>query len=53
MVGRTPQGASIYDYTLPMLVFCGFAVLSVAVSILLKKADRRYRYGLELPNIQK
>ena len=23
VVGRTPQGASIYDYTLPMLVFCG------------------------------
>lgn len=53
VIGRTPQGASIYDYTLPMLVFCGFAVLSVAVSILLKKADRRYGYGLELPNIKK
>lgn len=53
VVGSTASGANVYDYTLPMLVFSGFAVLSLAVSILLKKADRRYGYGLELPNIKK
>ncbi len=53
VVGSTASGANVYDYTLPMLVFCGFAVLSLAVSIMLKKADAKNGYGLQLPNIKK
>lgn len=53
MVGVTDAGASIYDYTLPMLVFCGFAVLSSFVGFALKAADRKYGYRLEEPNIKK
>ena len=53
VVGVTDAGASIYDYTLPMLVFCGFAVLSSFVGFALKAADRKYGYRLEEPNIKK
>ena len=54
LLSRSEESRPVEESFLePMLVFCGFAVLSVAVSILLKKADRRYGYGLELPNIQK
>lgn len=52
MVG-TSGNANIYDYTLPMVVFTGFAVLSLIVAYLLKVANRRYGYNLEKPNISK
>jgi nitrate/nitrite transporter NarK len=42
-----------YDYTLPMLIFALFGVVSVVFALLLKREDRRKGYGLELPNIQK
>lgn len=42
--GRT---VPVYDYTLPMCIFCGIAVLSLVVALLLKLADRKYAYGLE------
>ncbi|RIH63770.1 MFS transporter [Mariniphaga sediminis] len=46
-------GEMMYDYTIPvlMLVVCG--VVSIFLSFLLKKADRRQKYGLELPSGQK
>ena len=53
VVGTTAAGASIYDYTLPMLVFSGFAVLALIVSMMLKAADRKNGYHLEEPNIVK
>lgn len=49
----TSGNANIYDYTLPMVVFTGFAVLSLIVAYLLKVANRRYGYNLEKPNISK
>ncbi|MDR3297102.1 MAG: MFS transporter, partial [Prevotellaceae bacterium] len=46
----SPQGVATYNYTLPMLIFTGFAVLSVGVALLLKREDKRKGYGLEHPN---
>lgn len=42
-----------YDYTLPMMIFMGFGLLSLVFGILLKNADKKKGYGLELPNVQK
>lgn len=42
-----------YDYTIPMMIFTGFGVLALIVSILLKREDKIKGYGLELPNIKK
>ncbi len=39
-----------YDYTLPMLIFVGCGVLAVVIALLLKVADKKDGYGLELPN---
>ncbi|MDR0733362.1 MAG: MFS transporter [Dysgonamonadaceae bacterium] len=46
-----PDGTSGYDYTLPMLVFTGIAVLSAIVAVLLKREDARKGYGLEEANM--
>jgi MFS family permease len=45
-----PDGKIGYDYTIPMLIFTGIAVLSVFVAILLKREDARKKYGLEEAN---
>lgn len=42
-----------YDYTLPMCIFTGIATVSLIVAIMLKKADKKYGYGLEKANLQK
>lgn len=47
------QTTNMYDYTLPMCIFTGIAVLSLFVAFLLKAADKKYGYGLEKANIQK
>lgn len=39
-----------YDYTLPMLIFAGFGVLSIVFALLLRREDARKEYGLERPN---
>jgi len=44
---------NLYDYTLPMRIFAGIAVLSVLVAFLLKREDAKKGYGLEKPNIVK
>ena len=45
-------GEMMYDYTIPilMLVVCG--VISIFLAYLLKKADKKQKYGLELPSGQ-
>jgi nitrate/nitrite transporter NarK len=50
---KTLEGANIYDYTIPMCVFTGFALLSLVVGFLLRAANKRYNYGLERANIKK
>ncbi|HNW99507.1 MAG TPA: MFS transporter [Bacteroidales bacterium] len=42
-----------YDYTIPMLIFTGFGVLSILFGFLLKMEDKKKQYGLQLPNIKK
>ncbi len=44
---------SYYDYTIPMMIFAATGFLSIFVAYMLKAEDKRKRYGLELPNIQK
>lgn len=46
------NNANLYDYTIPMFVFTGFATLSFIVAYLLKVADKKYGYGLEKPNMK-
>lgn len=46
------NGANVYDYTLPMLIFTALAVLSLLVAFALKVVDKRKGYGLEKANIQ-
>ena len=40
-----------YDYTLPMIIFACFGILSVYTACLLKAEDRKKGYGLEKPNL--
>ena len=44
------QATNMYDYTLPMCIFTGIAVLSMLVAFCLKAADKKYGYRLEEPN---
>ncbi len=41
---------TLYDYTLPMLIFACFGALAVFFSWLLKREDKIKNYGLENPN---
>ena len=42
-----------YDYTVPELIFAGFGVLAFGLGFILKAVDKKYGYGLELPNKKK
>jgi nitrate/nitrite transporter NarK len=48
----TTDGASRYDYTLPMIIFTCFGILALCTALLLKREDRIKGYGLEKPNIK-
>ena len=50
-IDRFARGNGGYDYTVPMLTFAGFGLLSVVLSWRLKQVDAREGYGLEKPNI--
>ena len=47
------DGAKSYDYTLPMIIFTGLAVLSMLVAFALKVVDKKKGYELEIANIKK
>ena len=53
ITGKTESGTNIYDYTLPMTIFTGLAVLSLLVAFALKIADKKFGYKLEESNITK
>ena len=53
ITGKTESGTNIYDYTLPMTIFTGLAVLSLLVAFSLKIADKKFGYKLEESNITK
>ncbi|MDO8898554.1 MAG: MFS transporter, partial [Bacteroidales bacterium] len=39
-----------YDYTVPELIFAGFGVMAMVLSVILKMVDKKQGYGLDLPN---
>ncbi|MCK4663889.1 MAG: MFS transporter [Bacteroidales bacterium] len=45
-------GSAVFDYTNPILMLAFLGVLGFIFAILLKRADKKSEYGLELPNIQ-
>lgn len=53
ITGKTESGTNLYDYTMPMCIFIGFAVLSLVVAFALKIADKKFGYKLEESNIKK
>lgn len=42
-----------YNYTVPELIFAGFGVLAIILSLVLRTVDRKNGYGLEIPNKKK
>ena len=44
---------TLFNYTIPMMIFTGFSLLALIFAFLLKAEDRKKGYGLELPNIKK
>lgn len=49
LIDQGVKGAK-YDYMLPELIFAGFGVLAIILSIILKMVDRKNGYGLDEPN---
>lgn len=39
-----------YNYTVPELIFAGFGVLAMIMSVVLRIVDKKRGYGLDLPN---
>lgn len=52
LVDGKSQIVTLYDYTIPMLIFSCFGALAIVFSYLLKAEDRKMGYGLEKPNIE-
>jgi hypothetical protein len=52
MIADKVPGAK-YDYTVPELIFAGFGILAILLSIALKMVDKKKGYGLDIPNIKK
>jgi len=42
--------APVYNYTVPEIIFAGFGILAIVLSITLKRIDKKKGYGLDLPN---
>lgn len=49
----TPDGATAYDYTIPMCIFASFGAIAVFLATMLKTEDARMDYGLEKANMEK
>ncbi len=43
-------GSAVYDYTIPIAMLVGLGVFSIFLALMLKKADKKQNYGLELPS---
>ena len=43
-------GKAVYDYTIPILMLVVLGGVSIVLAFLLKAADRKQRFGLELPS---
>lgn len=44
---------AVYNYTNPLIMLAGLGVLGLFFAFMLKRADKKQGYGLELPNIEK
>jgi nitrate/nitrite transporter NarK len=53
IVDGETKTVSLYNYTIPMLIFACFGVLAIVFALLLKREDKRKGYGLENPNMAK
>ena len=53
MVDGKDQVITLYNYSIPMLIFACFGMLAIVFAFLLKAEDRNKGYGLELPNVKK
>jgi predicted MFS family arabinose efflux permease len=56
IVGKTTIDnleTNLYDYTIPMIIFASFGILSIIFALLLRHEDKLKHYGLELPNVKK
>jgi MFS family permease len=47
---RATGEIATYNYTIPILMLVALGVISIYLAFLLKKADKRQNYGLELPS---
>lgn len=52
LVDGVEQVVTLYDYSLPMLIFALFGGIAILFAYLLKIEDRKKGYGLEKPNIE-
>ena len=52
MVDGHDQIITLYNYSIPMLIFACFGMLAIVFAFLLKAEDRKKGYGLELPNVK-
>ena len=43
----------IWDYTTPILMLVFLGVISIFFAFMLKRADKKQKYGLELPSGEK
>lgn len=50
----TEQGTevSLYNYSVPMLIFASFGVVALVLAYMLKQEDKKKGYGLEKPNVK-
>ncbi|MBN1821121.1 MAG: MFS transporter [Prolixibacteraceae bacterium] len=46
-------GNEVYNYTVPILLLVGCGVISIFLSYKLKQADKKQKFGLEMPSGQK
>lgn len=53
VIGDGGKVTTLYDYTIPMLIFACFGVLAVLTAFLLKREDKIKGYGIEQPNFKK
>ena len=53
MFDGVEQEVTLYNYTLPMLIFACFGALAIFFALWLKHEDKKAGYGLEKPNIEK
>jgi hypothetical protein len=47
---RATGEIATYNYTIPILMLVALGVISIYLAFLLKRADKRQNYGLELPS---